>query len=82
MRTTKSDQHLCCSLPEEYNTSTCYSRNFKTLASLCGCAGWFESYLVGNPEDRISRDLAHVIQTSPYIKGQTFGYILCIILEV
>ena len=28
------DQHLCCSLHGWNNTSTCYSRNFKTLASL------------------------------------------------
>ena len=26
----QSDQHLCCSLPGWYNTSTYYSRNFKT----------------------------------------------------
>ena len=29
---TQSDQGLCCSLPGKY-TSTCCSRNFKTLAS-------------------------------------------------
>ena len=38
MQTTKAlirpDQRLCCSLSGYYNTSTCYSRNFKTLASL------------------------------------------------
>ena len=39
-------------------TSTQYSRIFKTLASFCGSAGWFESYLVANPEDRFSRDVA------------------------
>ena len=33
-----------------------YIRNFKTLASFCGCAGRFESYLVENTEDRVSRD--------------------------
>ena len=31
------------------------------LASLCSCAGWFVSYLVGNPEDRFSRDEAHTV---------------------
>ena len=31
-------------------------RNFKPLPSFCGCAGRFVSYLVGNPEDRFSRD--------------------------
>ena len=35
-------------------------QNFKTLANFCGCAGRFESYLVGNPEDRFSRDEAHL----------------------
>ena len=52
----QSDQHLCCSLPRQYNTSTCYIQNFKTLPSFCGCTGRFESTLVANPEDRFSRD--------------------------
>ena len=30
------------------------------LASLCNWAGWFESYLVGNLEDRFSRDEARM----------------------
>ena len=30
-------------------------QNFKLLASFNGCAGWFESYLVENPEDSFSR---------------------------
>ena len=36
-------------------------KNFKTLAGHCGCAGPFESYLVTNPEDRFSREVAHII---------------------
>ena len=40
------------------NSSTWYSRIFKILASLCSSAGRFESYLVANPEDRFSRDVA------------------------
>ena len=55
-----SDQHLCCSLSRQYNTSTCYIRNFKILASFCGCAGQFEPTLVAHPEDRFSRDKAHL----------------------
>ena len=55
----QSDQHLLCSLPRLYNISSFYIWNFKPLASFCGCAGWFESYLVENPEDRFSRDMAH-----------------------
>ena len=35
--------------------------NFKTLASLWSWAGWFESYLVANPEDRFSRDEAQLL---------------------
>ena len=53
----QSDQRLCSSLPGKYYTSTCNSRNFKTLASLL--AGQFEYQLVANPEDRFSRDVAH-----------------------
>ena len=34
---------------------------FKTLPSLYGWAGWFESCLVGNPEDKFSRDGAHIL---------------------
>ena len=35
------------------------------LASLRSWAGQFESYLVANPEDRFTRDVAHLI---PYNK--------------
>ena len=56
----QSDQRLCCSLPGWYSTSTCYSRNFKTLANLYSGAGRFESCLVANLEDRFSRDVAQM----------------------
>ena len=58
----QSDQRLCCSLPTFYNTSSFYIRNFKPLSSFCGSTGRFESTLVGNPEDRFSRDEAHINQ--------------------
>ena len=32
---------------------TCYIQRFKILASFCGWAGWFESYLVENPRRHI-----------------------------
>ena len=32
---------------------TCYIQSFKTLASFCSRAGWFESYLVENPQRHI-----------------------------
>ena len=54
----QSDQRIFCSLPRWYNTSSCYIRNFKTLAGLSLRAGRFVSYLVGNSEDRFSRDVA------------------------
>ena len=45
----QSDQHLCCSLRRYYNTSSVYIWTVKPLPSVCGCAGWFESYLVAKP---------------------------------
>ena len=50
---------LCYSLLRKYNTSSFYIRNFGPLASLYCRAGLFEYYLVANPEDRFSRDVAH-----------------------
>ena len=35
-------------------------RNLKPPPSFCICAGRIVSYLVGNPEDRFSRDEAHI----------------------
>ena len=59
----QSDQRLFCSLPRYYNSSSFYIQNFKFLPSFCGCAGQFESTLVANPEDRFSRNEAHIVQT-------------------
>ena len=53
----QSDKRLCYSLLRYYNTSRFYIQNFKPLASRCSR---FESYLVGNPEDRFSHDVAHI----------------------
>ena len=36
------------------------------LASLCSWAGWFESYLVGNPDDRFFRDEAQILCMQEY----------------
>ena len=46
--------------------STCsfYIQNFQPEASFWSRAGHFESNLVGNPEDRYSRDEAHMIMCS------------------
>ena len=59
-RSAQSDQHLSRSLPRWYNISSFYIRNFKPLASLYSWEGRFESTLVGNPEDRFSRDKAQI----------------------
>ena len=61
----QSDQHLCCSLLGQYNISRFYNRNFKPLLSFCVGAGRFVSTLVGNPEDRFSRDEAHLYTACP-----------------
>ena len=45
-------------------SKTCYEHNFNFLASLCSCAGWFESNFVGNPEDRF------LSWRGPYISQQ------------
>ena len=54
------DQRLCCLQSRWYNSSSFYIQNCKPLASFCGCTVRFESYLVENPEDRFSRDEAHI----------------------
>ena len=36
-------------------------QNLKPLVSLFSWAGWFESYLIENPEDMFSRDEAQII---------------------
>ena len=46
---------------------------FQDLASLCSWAGWFESYLVANPNYRFSRDVAqiyflHKTSESPHLQ--------------
>ena len=45
---------------DSMNTSNFYIRNFKPPPSFFSWAGWFESYLVLNPEDRFSLNEAHM----------------------
>ena len=40
--------------------STCNRWNLNFLASLCSWGDWFETRFVGHPEDRFSRDEAHM----------------------
>ena len=55
------------------DTSSCFGRNFKNLASLCSWAGRFKSYQIGNLEDRFTRDRAHFKDVCDWIvsKEQT-----------
>ena len=57
----QSDQGLSYSLPRQYNASSFYIQNFKPLASFYGCTGRFEPYLVANPENRFSLDIAQIM---------------------
>ena len=54
----QSDKRLCYLLSKQYNTSSFYIRNFKSLPSFCGL---FEPTLVANPEDRFSRGEAQLL---------------------
>ena len=46
---------------------TCYIQSFKILASFCGWAGWFESYLVKIPKDTFSRDVPLMVKKQSVI---------------
>ena len=49
-----------CSLPREQDTHSYLIQNFNDVACLCSCRGWFESYLVRNPEDTFLHGVAHM----------------------
>ena len=75
----QSDQRLCYSLFKKYHMLTCYRWNFNFLASLRSWGDLFETRIVRNPEDRFSRDVAHIaydqcwgnnIRTDPHVNGQ------------
>ena len=53
----EADQRPCF----RYIDSTSQVRNFKPLATFCGCTAWFVWDLVGNPEDQFSHNEAHLI---------------------
>ena len=57
----QTDQCLYYSLIEKYHIMTYYKRNFNFLGSLCSWRDWFEAHFFGNPEDRFSRDKAHLM---------------------
>ena len=51
---------VCCLDTILHVSLVFYIRNFKPLASFCDCTDRFESYLVENPEDRFSRNVAQI----------------------
>ena len=67
----QSDQRLCCSLPRQSNTTSFYIKNFKPLASFCGWAGRFESYLVEKPQIQVFswRGSIYLFQTTKLPRG-------------
>ena len=66
-----------------------YIPNFKHLPSFCGCPGRFVSYLVANPKDRFSHDLAYIYLQNSFqwvhsasayhstFPPHTLSYVLC-----
>ena len=57
----EADQRLCFRYIDSTLWSTSYIRNFKPLAGLYGCTARFVLDLVGNPEDRLSQNEAHMM---------------------
>ena len=49
-----------CGISWSYSLTIYYRWNFNFLASLCSGGDDFETRFVGNPEDRFSRDEAHI----------------------
>ena len=59
----QADQHLCCSLPRQNDTSSLYIRNFKIWAAgLCSWAGQFVSCLVRDARRHILSSRGSIIQ--------------------
>ena len=56
-----ADQRLCFRHMDTTIPLLSKSENSKPLAIFCGCTAWFVWWdLVGNPEDRFSRDGAQI----------------------
>ena len=71
------DQHLCCSLPRQYNTSSFYIWNFKPLASFCCCEGLSAPLLFSYGINRFSHDAVHL-----YISFAGYIYLLYSVLII
>ena len=57
----EADQRLCFRYIDSTIPLLSKYKNFKPLASFCGCAAWFVSDQVGYPEDWFSHNEAHLI---------------------
>ena len=66
---------FCIHVIQRQRLCFCYidSTKFKPLATFCGCTARFVSDLVGNPEDRFSRD---VTQRTWYNKPESLPKLL------
>ena len=56
----EADQRLCFRYIEIASPFLLLIQSFKPTAIFCGCTARFVSDLVGNPEDRFSRDVAYL----------------------
>ena len=63
----QSDQHLCYSLSGKNSSQVCAMKKCNILASLCNWTDWFEFYLIRNPEDRFSRNMAHTVNSEIFV---------------
>ena len=59
-----ADQRLCFRYIDSTIPLLPKYKTFKPLAILCDCTARFVWDLVGNPEDRLSHDEAHIISLS------------------
>ena len=59
----EADQRLCFRYIDSTIHLLSQFQNFKPLAIFCGCTARFVSDLVGNPEDRVSHNEAHISKT-------------------
>ena len=88
---------FCICIKERHRSAVWYQRlcfycidgtillSFKPLVIFCGCTVWFVSYLVGNPIDRFSGDMAQMVHIVSYLTDLLMSHTvrrLSAILEV
>ena len=57
----EADQRLCFRYIDSTIPLVPKYEIFESLAIFCGCTAWFVWDLVGNPEDRLSHNEAHLV---------------------